>query len=290
MNYKDILYSVQDHVATIEFNRPERLNAWTRVTAEEVRNAMHRAADDEEVRVIVLTGAGRGFCAGADMSELEAAAEQEGPVGSFEKTAEESVSAITGTKTEEELDSGNKFNTRADFRKRYSYLAAIPKPVIAAINGPAVGLGLIVALYSDLRFASEKAIFSTSFSRRGLIAEHGISWILPRIVGLSNAFDMLYSARRVDAREALRIGLVNRIFPEEDLMQGVLAYAAELSSSVSPRSLGIIKRQVYEAQFQTLAEAAVAADHELILSLESEDFKEGVAHFIEKRPPAFTGK
>lgn len=163
MNYKDILYSVQDHVATIEFNRPERLNAWTRVTAEEVRNAMHRAADDEEVRVIVLTGAGRGFCAGADMSELEAAAEQEGSVGSFEKTAEESVSAITGTKTEEELDSGNKFNTRADFRKRYSYLAAIPKPVIAAINGPAVGLGLIVALYSDLRFASEKAIFSTSF-------------------------------------------------------------------------------------------------------------------------------
>jgi enoyl-CoA hydratase/carnithine racemase len=277
MAYEEIIYTVADRVATITLNRPNRLNAWTSLMAEEVRGAMYSAAEDDAVRVIVLTGAGRGFCSGADMATLENAVDQ-------------GLSALTGTKTEAEREDKDTSNVQADFRKRYSYFPAIPKPIIAAINGPAAGLGLILTLYCDLRFASEKARFSTAFSRRGLIAEHGISWMLPRIVGLSNALDLLFSARMVDAQEALRIGLVDRVFPEEGLMEGVLAYATELVTSVSPRSLRVIKRQVYNAQFQTLAEATDVADEEMVLSIQSEDFKEGVTHFMEKRAPAFTGK
>jgi enoyl-CoA hydratase/carnithine racemase len=277
MEYREIIYTKADRIAALTLNRPSRLNAWTPVMAQEVRDAMSTAADDEEVRAIILTGAGRGFCAGADMAELETAAAGGVP------------HPVSG-KAEEEPEDQSPNNVRADFRERYSYLLAIPKPIIAAVNGPAVGLGLIMALYCDLRFAADSARFSTAFSRRGLIAEHGISWMLPRIVGLSNALDLLFSARMVDAEEALRLGLVNRVFPEEHFMEDVRVYARELATSVSPRSLGVIKRQVYNAQLQTLTEASRAADEELALSIQSEDFKEGVAHFIEKRAPEFTGK
>jgi enoyl-CoA hydratase/carnithine racemase len=211
-------------------------------------------------------------------------------MAALENAVDHGLSALTGTKTEAEWEDKYTSNIRADFRKRYSYFQAIPKPIIAAINGPAAGLGLILTLYCDLRFASEKARFSTAFSRRGLIAEHGISWMLPRIVGLSNALDLLFSARMVDAQEALRIGLVDRVSPEEGLMEGVLNYATELATLVSPRSLRVIKRLVYNAQFQTLAEATDVADEEMVLSILSEDFKEGVTHFMEKRAPVFTGK
>jgi len=290
MEYREIIYTKADRIAMVTLNRPGRLNAWTPVMAEEVRDAMHRSADDDEVRAIVVTGAGRGFCAGADMAELENAAARGVPDVDSGKTVEQRVSVLTGTKTEEELEGQNPNNVRADFRKRYSYLQAIPKPIIAAVNGSAAGLGLIMALYCDLRFAADSARFSTMFSRRGLIAEHGISWMLPRIVGLPHALELLFSARMVDAEEALRLGLVHGVFPEERFMEDVLAYTRELATSVSPRSLRVMKRQVYNAQFQTLAEACQVADEELLRSIESEDFKEGVAHFIEKRTPEFTGK
>ena len=292
MPYEQIIYSADDGVATITLNRPDRLNAWTRGMAREVMTAAHRAEEDDEVRVVVLTGAGRGFCAGADMDELGGAADEAAAAlkSGAAMSAERRVSLLMEQITEEEYNPENRDRTRDDFRKRYSYLLGLKKPVIAAVNGPAAGLGLIIALYCDIRFASEKAKFSTAFSKRGLIAEHGISWILPRLVGLSYALDMLYSSRLILAQEALRIGLVNRVFPHESFMDEVLSYAKDLANSVSPRSLCIMKRQVVNALFQTLAEASEASDEELLWSLSSEDFKEGVSHFLEKRPPRFTGR
>lgn len=277
MAFEEVLYTVSDHIALVTLNRPDRLNAWTPNMAGEVRAAMDAAAGDDEVRVVVLTGAGRGFCSGADMAELQTAAEH-GPTAVPQ--------AIIG----EQADYAGYPTMRSDFLKRYSYFPSIPKPVIAAVNGPAAGLGLLLTLFCDLRFASEKARFTTAFARRGLIAEYGLAWILPRIVGLPDALDLLLSARVVDAREALGMGLVQRVFPEEGMMEGVKAYAAELAASVSPRSMAVVKRQVYEGQLQSLAEAIGLADREMLLSIESADFREGVAHFMEKRPPRFTGK
>lgn len=290
MTYQDIRYTLQDAVGCITLNRPNRLNAMTRQMTGEVRTALYAAAEDENVRVIVLTGAGRGFCAGADLAELEQAAAEGGTglVGS--ETGSQAVSVLTGVPTEAELTPSNPLKVREDFRQRYSYLHAIEKPIIAAINGPVAGVGLIYALHCDIRFASQKARFSTAFASRGLIAEHGISWLLPKVVGLPNALELLFSARLMDAPEALEMGLVNCLFPEEGFLESVMSYAVNLAAQVSPRSLGVMKRQLYEAQFQSLAEATETADEALVECLQSEDFKEGVAHFIEKRPPCFTGR
>jgi enoyl-CoA hydratase/carnithine racemase len=269
MAYEQILYRVEAGVAVLTLNRPERLNAWTPVMHTEVRTAMRAASVDPEVRVIVLTGAGRGFCAGADMSALQGI--QSG--GRRERAPEEP------------------FDRQADpsFQRTYSYFPAVPKPIIAAVNGPCAGLGLVIALYADIRFASENAVFMTAFARRWLIAEHGISWLLPRLVGVANAADLLFSARRVAAAEAKEIGLVNRVFGAETFETDVLAYAKMLASEVSPRSLREMKREIWNAQFQTLGEAIEAADKDMAASFASQDFREGVAHFVEKRAPAFTG-
>jgi enoyl-CoA hydratase/carnithine racemase len=242
----------------------------------EVRSAMAAAESDENVRVIILTGAGRGFCAGADISLLSTIAEK----------GIDSAQLVQAT----QRDGGISEDTRSDFRKKYSYFPALTKPVIAAINGPVVGLGLVITLYCDLRFASNAARFSTAFARRGLVAEYGMAWMLPRLVGHANALDLLFSARMIDAAEALRMGLVNQVYPQEAFHEKVLGYALDLASNVSPRSLRVIKRQVYDAMFQTLAESFEISEQEMLASLKSEDFKEGVAHFVEKRPPVFTGK
>ncbi len=284
MQNQEILYSVANRVATITLNRPEKLNAWTAVMETEVRSAMENAEGDDEVRVIVLTGAGRGFCAGADMSLLSAVAAH----GFVDQTREDQKSEDRGR--ESGFRDGGREKVRPDFQKRYSYFPAIGKPVIAAVNGPVVGLGLVITLYCDLRLASDAARFSTTFARRGLVAEYGMAWMLPRIVGIANALDLLFSARTIDAAEALRIGLVNRILPQEGFLDKVHEYAGELASTVSPRSLRIIKRQVYEATFQPLSEAFDISVNEMMASFKTEDFKEGVAHFVEKRPPAFSGR
>ena len=256
---------IADAIATITLNRPEKLNAWTEIMEGEVRAAMLEADKDNSVRAIILTGEGRGFCAGADMSLLQTVVDQG------------STGRIAHTHT-------------GDFAQQYSYFPALSKPVIAAINGPVVGLGLILTLYCDLRLASDSAKFSTTFARRGLIAEYGIAWILPRIVGLPSAIDLLFTARAIDAAEALRMGLVNQVFPQDAFAAKVRAYVTELVSLSSPRSLRVMKQQIYEGLSQTLTEASQLTERELLKSLDCEDFKEGVAHFREKRAPRFTGK
>jgi len=276
MPNQETLYNVADRVATITLNRPDKLNAWTAVMEREVRAAMEEAERDQTVRTIVLTGAGRGFCAGADMALLS-------------NVAEKGLDEVRRAQALRASDSERE-GVRLDFRKKYSYFPAITKPVIAAIQGPAVGLGLVIALYCDLRFASDAARFSTAFARRGLIAEYGMAWMLPRLVGHANALDLLFSTRMIDAAEALRMGLVNQVFPQAVFFDKVQEYARDLAWNVSPRSMRVIKRQVYEAMFQSLAEAFETSESEMLASLQCEDFKEGVAHFLEKRAPAFTGK
>ena len=275
MDYQDILYDVSEQIATITLNRPTRLNAWTNQMEIEYRHALADAETREEVRVIIITGAGRGFCAGADMNMLSGIAENDGLRAQKETDIAQPGQANGAI--------------RADFKKNYSFPPAVQKPIIAAINGAAVGLGLIHTLYCDIRFASDTAKFGTAFVQRGLIAEHGISWMLPRLIGLNNAMDLLLSGRIILADEALRMGLVGRVVPAEELMDTVREYAKQIATYCSPRSTGIIKKLVYDAQFTDLATAIDEADKAMIPSLACNDFKEGVASFVEKRIPEFTG-
>lgn len=272
MAYETILSDVEDGICTIRLNRPEKLNAWTRTMQHELRDAMHQAAADGAVRAIILTGAGRGFCAGADMGMLAGATH-----GGQRITQEP-------PKPEAVPPHGSQ---RADFRMPHAYFASIPKPVVAAINGPCAGLGFVVTLYCDMRFAAKSAMFTTSFAQRGLIAEHGISWMLSRLVGLPNAADLLYSARKVGADEALKLGVVQRVFEDADLLPATRAYLKGIVDGVSPRSVAVMKRQLWEGMFQTLSEATIVGNYEMERSFEAPDFKEGVAHFLEKRAAKF---
>jgi enoyl-CoA hydratase/carnithine racemase len=266
--WQEILYTVEERVATITLNRPDRLNAWTGVMSEELRAALAKADADEGVRAIVVTGAGRGFCAGADMARLSAAAAGRSTLG-------------VGPMPTEGIE--------ANFVQRMSYILAVRKPILAAINGPVAGIGVVLACYCDLRFMAAGAKLATSFARRGLVAEHGIGWLLPRLIGPMNALDLLYSARPVPAEEAQAMGLV-RVLPAEGFAAAVQAKAAEIANLSSPRSTRIIKKLVYEAMFQSLAEATVIANREQELCRDTEDFREGVAHFVEKRAPRFSGR
>ena len=273
MQTHEILYDVKDHVATITLNRPERLNAWTQVMEQEVRGAMEAAAADGEVRVIVVTGAGRGFCAGADLDRMKASLES-GKRGTLARheAATEGISGID-----------------VNYQQRFSYLLRVPKPIIAAINGPVAGIGLCFVLFTDLRYITPTAKVTTAFARRGLIAEHGMSFMLPRLIGLRPALDLLYSARVIDGTEAAHLGLAD-LLPEEGFSLLVDEKARAIALTSSPRSTGVIKRQVYDDLFRNLAESWKAADAEMHASFESDDFKEGVAHYFEKRAPRFTGR
>ncbi len=269
-SYREILYSVADGVAVVTLNRPDKLNAWTLLMQQELRQALDGAASDPAVRVIVVTGAGRGFCAGADLGRL--------------------ASARGGEVTQAEVGPiARDPRPEANLAQPLSYPLAIPKPVIAAINGPVVGIGLCFTLYCDLRFMSSAARLSTAFARLGLIAEYGSAWMLPRLIGPMNACDLLYSGRQVDAAEAERMGLA-RVLPAESFMAEVMSYARELASRCSPRSLAVMKRQIVGGLFKSLAEASVEADTEMLACFATDDFREGVAHFLEKRAPAFVGR
>ncbi len=279
MSYSDIIYEKEGPVLTITLNRPDSLNAWTYQMESDVRDAMIEASRDDSVRVILLTGAGRGFCAGADMSML----------GDIQDESESLRGRLRGVSTIDNAIPGG-LVLPDGFSLRYAYFPTVPKPILCAVNGPCAGLGLVMALYCDMRFASTDAIFTTAFSRRGLIAEHGISWMLPALVGHAHALDLLLSARRVGAQEAKEMGLVNRVISPDTFLQECRAYAAELATKVSPRSIRVMKSQVYSALHQSLAHAILRANSEMPASFDSEDFKEGVAHFVEKRAPDFPGR
>jgi len=272
MPYEQILYEVSDRVATITLNRPDRLNAWTMRMGAEVRHAFHTADRDANVRVILITGAGKGYCAGADMDMLQGIqkGQAEGEPDEFQVEFDKSLPAV--------------------FRGEYSYPMGLSKPVIAAVNGVAAGLGVSYMLYYDMRIASERARFGVMFPRRGLIAEHGSAWILPRLVGMANACDLLYSGRLISAEEALSMGLVNRVVPHDSLLAHAREYAHELATLCSPRSLRVMKRQLFTNQFVDLESSIKEADAEMVATFTTEDFREGVASFLQKRPPQFTGK
>ena len=274
--YEDVICEVQDGIALVTLNRPQVLNAYTVAMGQGLQRAVEDAAADAAVRVIVLTGAGRGFCAGADM-------------GLLQKITPGAGSITRAQKVKRDPGSGRVADSAAHYGGRFGYLLQARKPIIAAMNGPAAGLGFVLALYADLRFAARDAKFTTSFAQRGLIAEHGISWLLPRLIGPAHALDLLLSARQLDAAEAERIGLVNKVFPQETFMQDVMAYARSLARTVSPRSTAVMKSQVWKAMLQDFNTALALADAEMQMSFASSDFKEGIAHYLEKRPPAFTG-
>ncbi len=251
-----VLYDKRDSVAVITLNRPERLNAWTAEMGSRYWDALDEATCDAGVRVIVVTGAGRGFCAGADMDLLQS-------IGSGEHRAE---------------------RLRDEHQ---TYTTTVPKPVIGAINGACAGLGLVQATMFDVRFAAAGAKFTTAFGRRGLIAEHGIAWMLPRIVGHANAMDLLLSARVVLAEEAHAMGLVNKVFPAETLLDETMEYAEDIAANVASTSTRVIKRQVTDGWDRDLEMSNRDATERMLHSLRQPDFKEGVQSFVERRRPSF---
>jgi enoyl-CoA hydratase/carnithine racemase len=271
--YEEIIYDVDYPVATITLNRPEALNAWTPRMGAEVRDAVARAERDPAVVGIVLTGAGRGFCAGADMNALAGL----GSGGRFE------ASDLPGELLREAGDA----TWGEDFRGEYTYLLSVPKPVIAAINGPIAGMAVPIALCCDLRFMASDAVLTLAFSQRGLVAEWGVSWLLPRLVGPAIALDLLYSSRKVDGTECEKLGIVNRAMPGDQLLDMVRTYIGDLAERCSPTSLAIMKRQVNQQLHAGLGPAEREANALMLESFGRADFVEGVQSYMEKRPPHF---
>ncbi len=265
-------YDVDGPVATITLHRPERLNAWTPAMATEYRAHLAAATDDPEVRVIVVTGAGRGFCSGAETDDLAGHAER----GAYDAGHGADV-ATPG------------YGARPEFDAELAYHFGIPKPIIAAVNGPAAGMGFALQCYCDLRFAARSARFTTAHGRLGLPAAFGLAWLLPKLVGLTNAMDLALSCRVVTAEEALTLGLLNGVVDDADLADHVREYALRLATTVSPASLAVTKRQVYDAFHQDAATAVRTAESLLTPMMAGPDYREGLAALREKRPPSFGG-
>jgi enoyl-CoA hydratase/carnithine racemase len=267
---KVVRYEIADRVATVTLARPDRLNAWTGRMHTEYRWCLARAEDDPGVRVVVVTGAGRGFCAGADAAALERHAD----AGGYDAGVREPL-ATPG------------YGVRPEFDHAFAFHYGMATPVIAAINGPAAGVGLVLACYCDLRFAAAGAKLTTSAPRLGLPAEYGLSWVLPRLVGLGHAVDLLLSSRVVLAEEAATMGLVNKVLPPDDLLDHTYAYAQALATEVSPASLRETKQQIY-GELHGDVGTAVRRSEELIDRMMGEpDYAEGVRAWRDKRQPDF---
>jgi enoyl-CoA hydratase/carnithine racemase len=270
---KSIDYCVKKSSALITLNRPSELNALTHDMLADFRAAVAAAERNAEVIGIIVTGAGRGFCAGMDISTLVSSSETD-PTGPPPPSPDDKT--IPG-----DTSMGN------DFASGLAYLMTIRKPVIAAINGPCAGMGMSLALFCDLRFASLDAVFVTSFARRGLTVEHGQSWLLPRIVGPSRALDLLWSSRRVGAQEAQQIGLVDRTVAPDELLTHAQDYIETLRDYSAPHSLMMMKRQVYRHMNASLGQAMSESDALMRETLSRDDAKEGVTSYLEKRKPKF---
>jgi len=273
MNFDEIIYEKKDRVATVTMNRPEKMNAWTPKMGAEMRTAMLDAERDPEVGAIIVTGAGRAYCAGADM-------------GSLSNIASGNASPRTAAPEPDPWLA----QQHADYRNTYSWPMALSTPVIGAINGACVGLGFTTCLYQDIRIASENARMGLIFVQRGLAIEHGSSWMLPRIVGLANAVELAITGRLVDANEALELGLVNRVVPQDKLMSTVREVASGIANKCSPLGVAQAKKMIYQHLFTDLATGVRDDDASMEMMTRSEDFKEGVKAFMEKRAPKFTGK
>jgi enoyl-CoA hydratase/carnithine racemase len=270
MELHAVRYQVSDRVATVTLDRPERLNAWTGRMHTEYRWCLAQAEADLGVRVVVVTGAGRGFCAGADFRALE----KNVAAGGYDEGVREEL-ATPG------------YGVRREFDHAFAFHYGMATPVIAAINGPAAGVGLVLACYCDLRFAAAGAKLTTSAPRLGLPAEYGLSWVLPRLVGLGHATDLLLSSRVVLAEEAAAMGLVNRVLPPDALLPATYEYARALAHEVSPASLRQTKRQIYgdlHGDVGSAVERSIALTDEM---MGGADYAEGVRAWTERRNPDF---
>jgi enoyl-CoA hydratase/carnithine racemase len=260
MTAETITSTVEGPLAIITIEREPQLNAFTFAMINAIRDQVAAATANPSVYAIAITGRGRAFSAGLDMEDLG-----------------------RSSRGETESSPGPSHELPALF----SFILDVPKPVIAAVNGVAAGGGLVLAMMCDLRFAADTATFTTAFAKRGLIAEHATAWLLPRLMGTSRALDVLWSARRFGADEALRLGFADRVVPADQLLDEVRQYVAEMSASIAPRSVAMMKRQVYAGLSQTIAESCDEADRLMRNSLDHPDLVEGVASFVERRPPRF---
>ena len=271
--YQDILYEVEEPVAVLTMNRPANLNAFTNLMLAEVRHALAEAERDERVIGIVLTGAGRGFCAGMDMNALNTLSASGG------ERAEQDFSHLDASPGNPDMGE--------NFANMYDHLLGLRKPLIAAVNGAAAGLGMSYALLSDLRFVEKTAKFTTAFSQRGLVAEHGMSWILPRLLGPAKALDILWTARRIGGEEAVAMGLGDRLCETGESVNDAKEYIRQLAATTAPLSLMVMKQQVYKHVDMPLGPAMEETVRLMDESLVRSDFREGVRSFMEKRPPNF---
>ena len=272
VEYQHILYEINGSAATITMNRPDQLNALTGLMQAEIRHALDQSERNPDVIGTVLTGAGRGFCSGVDMNDLSDMSE---------------AGERTGRSHDHlKVDPGNP-DDDPNYKSSPTYFLGLRKPLIAAINGAAAGLGFSYATFCDMRFMERKARIVTSFAPRGLIAEHGTSWMLPRIVGPSNALDIYWSSRRVDGEEAFRMGYANRLCEDGMSASDARDFLKEISGTSAPMSIMMMKRQVYKHLNRELGESMDESTVWMDESLARNDFKEGVASFVEKRPPDF---
>lgn len=263
MQYETLVYEVSDGVATVTLNRPQVLNAFSTPMQRELASAIGRLADDTDVRAVVLTGAGRAFCAGGDIGEMEGAADPT------------------------PLESRNKLHRM--LTSVLMPLVQLEKPVIAAVNGAAVGAGMNLALAADIIVAAEHARFSQVFVKVGLVPDTGGLYLLTRLIGLNRAKELCFTGRTVDAPEALHMGLVNQVVPTAELLPRAHALARELAAGATA-AIGLTKSLLNMAPTATLAEMAEFESYALAVVLATEDHREGIRAFREKRAPVFRGR